>query len=592
MEKEKRTDYLDKLLDFILTKSNAKYLTIIVTLGAILRYIVVKNISFLGDEMVHGPHAINIWGSGLISTLVESPTWFYLTDIAHKIFGVTIFSARFLSFFYGTLTILLIYLLAKQVFNKKVALLSAAFLSVSAYHIRYSLIEMDISLTFFLLFAAYTFIKYFKENKTYYLYLTGLLLGTGVLIKTITAFFVPIFILFYFILGKRDLSKENLKKYVIFGLIMLMFLTPIIIHNILLYKEKGVVDVYVAQYFNINREVYSGQLGYNKSFNITQLWTGSLDIGKVFLSLDPIIFILGLIGMAYSIKKAKSKESAFLISLVLFGYLALIISNLLPTHYVTFIPFLAIYASFSLVKLSEKPLIQKYGVKFLVVCFILLLVANIFLIPGKLLSHVTSQTANAKMREFAISDIEKDALVIADARIYRGRIAWLFHDRHYVESAYFPLLLEESRKIPQDQLVPTKTYFIECARDDCGWGTIKAGELNDTNEALISEFKKISGPIAEFKGGGGYDEEKNQPYFNVYRGLVALHPESLQFADQTHEWFYYPIGYEPKEKIWDNYATTTFFAKFFHSFGFLILYISILIGILAPIYLLYELKKN
>ena len=486
----------------------------------------------------------------------------------------------------------LIYLLAKQVFNKKVALLSAAFLSVSAYHIRYSLIEMDISLTFFLLFAAYTFIRYFKENKVQYLYVTGLLLGTGILIKTITAFFIPIFIAFYFILGKKYFSKENLTKFFFFSLIIFMFLTPIIIHNILLYKEKGVVDVYVAQYFNINREVHSGQLGYNKSFDIAQLWTGSLSIGKIFLGLDPIIFIVGLIGMIYSSKSSKSKESAFLVSLAIFGYLILIISNLLPTHYVTFIPFLAVFASFLLVRLSEVSFMKEYAAKFLVACFVVLLIANIFFIAQNLLPHLTSQTANAKLKEFAANSIENDALVIADSRIYRGRIAWLFHDKHYLESLYFVQVLQKIQNMSQENLVKTKVYFIECAKDDCGWGTITAGELNDTNEALIAQFKNIRDPIAEFKSGGGYDEVTGTPHFNVYKGDIALPKGILGLADTTHEWFYYPVGYEPKEKIWDNYATTTFFAKFFHSFGFLILYISILIGILAPIYLLYELKKN
>ena len=74
--KPKKQDNLDKFLDFILTKNNAKYLTLIVAIGAFLRYLVVKNVSFLGDEMVHGPHAINMWNSGLISTILESPTWF------------------------------------------------------------------------------------------------------------------------------------------------------------------------------------------------------------------------------------------------------------------------------------------------------------------------------------------------------------------------------------------------------------------------------------------------------------------------------------------------------------------------------------
>jgi len=196
------------------------------------------------------------------------------------------------------------------------------------------------------------------------------------------------------------------------------------------------------------------------------------------------------------------------------------------------------------------------------------------------------------MRDFAIESIEDNSLVIVDSRIYRGRIAWLFNDKHYLETGQFVQLLQEGQKIGDENLVPHTVYFIECAKDDCGWGTITGGELNDTSEAMIAQFNQIAGPVASFNGGGGYDEETDKPHFNVYKTQVNLHPASLNFADQTHSWFYYPVRYTPKENSWDHLQLNSFNSKFWHSFGFIVLYLSIIIALMAPFLLFYELEKQ
>tara|TARA_Y100000310_G_scaffold342413_1_gene445573 strand:+ start:1331 stop:3130 length:1800 start_codon:yes stop_codon:yes gene_type:complete len=594
MKNEKR-DNLDKFLDFILTKNTAKYLTLIVLLGAVLRYFVVKNISFLGDEMVHGPHAINMWSSGLISTVLESPTWFYLTDIAHKILGVTIFSTRFLSFFYGTLSILALYLLTKLIFNKKTALLASSLFAVSAFQIRYTLIEMDHSMTFFLLMGTYFFIKHFKEEKESYLYISALLLGTGVLIKTITAYFIPPLIIFYFILKKDKKFIKNIKPLLKFIGIIALFTAPIIFHNILLYKHQGRVDTYFAQYFDINVEAHT-EIMTIEHLNPLQLGPIGLikssygTIQNVFFKLDPLIFALGIIGMLWAIKKrSEHREKYLLITLFLFGWILQTTSNTLPTHFTVYIPFLCMFSSDLLTRISKLKLNKKNAKRFLIGSFMIILIANLFFIPDNISSHLTSQTANAKMREFTIDNIQEDSLVVVDSRIYRGRIAWLFNDRHYLESAYFPQVLQA--RTTSQYNIPTKTYFVECARDDCGWGTIGEGNINTSSENIVNLFEQNSQLIKTFNGGGGYDEETGEPYFRVYKTVIDLPQGTIQLADSTHQWFYYPLHYTPKESNWDYYTPKGLSQNTIWWVGKFILYISILLALLAPLLLFYELKN-
>ncbi len=278
-------------------------------------------------------------------------------------------------------------------------------------------------------------------------------------------------------------------------------------------------------------------------------------------------------------------------SLAFFDYLTLVVSNLLPTHYVTFIPFLCIYSAFLLVRISESRRIKKHAGRFLIISIALILIANVFFIQQKILPHLTSQTANAKMREFTISNIEDNALVIADSRIYRGRIAWLFNDKHYIEANYLSTLTGVNQE-NKNNLVQVTTYFVECAKDDCGWGTISEGELNQSMEGLVKEFKEKTKMIAEFSGGGGYNEETGEPHLIVYKGITNLVPEALSIADSTHNWFYYPVRYTPKEASWDYIKLEKPSEKLLYYWGFLILYLSIIIAILSPILMFYELKKS
>ena len=97
MEDKKKIPFLDKVIDFIFSKDERKLLLLIFIFGLILRFIVTSNITPVADEMVHGVHAIGASKLAPLSTLTQGPIWFYLTDYAYRIFGVHLFTARFLS---------------------------------------------------------------------------------------------------------------------------------------------------------------------------------------------------------------------------------------------------------------------------------------------------------------------------------------------------------------------------------------------------------------------------------------------------------------------------------------------------------------
>jgi hypothetical protein len=575
---------IDSFVNFIFSKDPRKWLIPIILLGTILRFLLANNISALGDEMVHGPHAIGFLHSGLISTFAHSPLWFYLTDIVFKFFNVTMFSARFLSFFYGILTILVVYLIASKIFNKKVGLLSAFLLSVSFFTIRYTLIEMDLSALFFLVFAIYFFIISMEKGK--FPWLAAVCIGLASLIKTLSLFFVPAFLIAFFLFNReKGSTKKNIKNIILFGLIILLFFSPILLHNYFWYKDKGLVDTYFAQYFFPQvRSVYSAQLGYDSGFLEERFFEGIKNMSKVIFSLDPLITILGILGVVFTFSfKNKRKYWYFLILFQLFGFCLLILSNWLHTHYTTMIPVLCIFAGFFIHKTSQivSQNLKKYKLdyrKIICILVILILGFQIYLLSP----HLTSRCAMSQMREYIIKDMEENSIVITDSRIYRGRTAFLFHDLHYIESSLFSQISELNPEIP-GQDIPIKVYFVECARDDCGWGTIDPeGDLNKASEQFVQLFSSQANLEKTIYGGGGYDEETGDPYFKVYSAQMQFKPQIFTAIDSTHEWFYYPVNYLPKEKIWDNYGVYGFFDNLLYKLVWIITILSIILAILLP----------
>ena len=182
-----------------------KYLIGIILLGTVLRFLAVISIEPIADEMVHGSHAIGIIGSNAINHQNQSPIWFYLTDIAYKLLGVTFFSARFLSFFFGILTIPLLYLIVLKLFNsKKTALISSFLLSISFFTLRFTLSEMDISMIFFLLISFYYFILGIEKSKLSYF--AVIFFFIALLTKPIALAFLPSYLIIFFL---KDENPDN-----------------------------------------------------------------------------------------------------------------------------------------------------------------------------------------------------------------------------------------------------------------------------------------------------------------------------------------------------------------------------------------------
>ncbi|MBU2633712.1 MAG: glycosyltransferase family 39 protein [Nanoarchaeota archaeon] len=592
----KKNDFINKLLNFLFNKNNGKWILVLFIIAIILRIIAANNLTTNADEMLHATHAIDISKAKVLQIMDEDPVWFYLTDLGYKLFGVSMFSGRLLSILFGALSVLIIYLLGAEMFNKKVGFISAFILTFSPFYLINTLAEMDIAMTFFILLSAYLMIRGLKEENKSLLILSYIFFGIAVLTKTIAATFLPAFVIFFIYFkykkGIKILSKSNVKQLFIFAIILLLLLTPIFTFNYLLYKDKGIVDVQFARFLGVGKEVYASIEGTMKPFSVHDLFfnyqghkPGIYEGLKYYYIFDIVTFILGIGGLLISFRKRFS-SSLFLSLLFIFPFTFLAGTSILTYHFSFGVPIFALFAANTLIFLQNKiKKLFKINKKIIFFTLMILLLISSFIILNKQSPTIFKEKSEVgKMMDFS-KNIEDNSLVIVDARVYRGRIAWIFNDKHYLEASYLENVLNNINQLPGDT-IPLQTYFIECIVDDCGWGSIaNQPEFNQSMENIVDLFINISKPIKEITNSYG------NPYFRIYKTNLPLKQSVLDVADSTHIWFYYPVRYKADDWF-DKYQTHNSFDSLLDKFAHIILYLSIFIAILSIFYVFYLLIEK
>ena len=136
--------------------------------------------------------------------------FYWLVAASYKTFGISLFSARLVSAFFGALCIPLGYMIARRMFDSKTAVISALLLPGCYLHFQLSRWAItDMAMNFFILLAFYLFIRGLwgeSDQGTPY-YLAYLCMGIGFMIKGPPAILIPALGIGGFILIRRDWKK-------------------------------------------------------------------------------------------------------------------------------------------------------------------------------------------------------------------------------------------------------------------------------------------------------------------------------------------------------------------------------------------------
>lgn len=217
-------------------------LVLILAIAACFRFYKLSTIpiGFNDDEAAFGYNAYSIlktakdeWGRFLPFPVFESfgdwklVGYLYPVAISEAIFGLNEFATRFPSAFFGVLAVFAAYLLAKNLFDKEVALVASFLLAISPWHIVASrnAYESDI-LIFTITLSTYFFLKGLT-SKRYFLF-SFLGYTFSFYVYRSAWLFVPLFVLTLLLIYKSQVKrhKKFLFKIFILCVIGLLPLLP------------------------------------------------------------------------------------------------------------------------------------------------------------------------------------------------------------------------------------------------------------------------------------------------------------------------------------------------------------------------------
>jgi len=198
--------------------------------GLLLRLYNLGKCSFWYDEassFLLGPKYLL---AGLRNSSIIGPALSLFPFLVHfwKYLGKSEFILRLLPMVFGVFSIIGIYMVAKLLFNKKIAWLSAFILSISPFHVYYSQeLKYNTLIVFLSIFSIYFYIKSLEENRPIFW-----LAFIAFTVLDIYTFFITLFLLislnvhYFFFFNKY---KKLIYKWLVTQVIILFLLIPWII---------------------------------------------------------------------------------------------------------------------------------------------------------------------------------------------------------------------------------------------------------------------------------------------------------------------------------------------------------------------------
>lgn len=309
------------------------------------------------DEAMNGINALDALETGEFKVFYPENNgreglFINIQAISLKIFGPEPWALRGVSAFFGSLTILGLYLLAKELFGKNPAYFSAFFMAVSFWHINFSRIGFRaIMVPFFTVFAFYFLFKALRTQKLYCYILAGIFLGLG--LHTYIAFrFVPILALLiiavYFLEWRQNhkfplpsvrrwygfFFNQGFQKFNIFLAVSAFCVLPLAIYFFNNPEDfigrGGQVSVFASD--NVLKElIVSSEKSFLKFF-----WHGDYNWRHNLAGAPQVLWPVGIlfvIGFAVSVKEIiRQKFRSFGFWFLIFGFFIMSLPEILTTE--------------------------------------------------------------------------------------------------------------------------------------------------------------------------------------------------------------------------------------------------------------------
>ena len=210
-------------------------ISILTFLGGVLRFYKLGLLpGFIdGDEGRFGLIILDILhgqqSNMFITTFGNSTMYFFFLAGVMKLFGVSVSTLRIGSAIGGTLTIPFLYLFAKSIANRRVAVISSIVLLASNFHLYFSRIMSVTSIQDGLVATASLYFLYtgLKNKSQTRMLLSGLLLGLGIYVymgARLIILLIPIYLLFLFLIQKNIIIENRINLLHFFTILIIVCL--------------------------------------------------------------------------------------------------------------------------------------------------------------------------------------------------------------------------------------------------------------------------------------------------------------------------------------------------------------------------------
>jgi 4-amino-4-deoxy-L-arabinose transferase-like glycosyltransferase len=167
----------------------------IIVSASLLRVWDLGSIGFNGDEAVYSGQSATLSGneeSAKYFSIYRAHPLFlqFIVSIFFANFGVSDIIARMAPAIFGILTVIFVYFIGKELYDKKVAMVAAIVMTIIPYHIIVSRqVLLDVPLSFFATLTLFFVIRYLRrERDVYLLYFIGAASGLSFLSKEVGIF--------------------------------------------------------------------------------------------------------------------------------------------------------------------------------------------------------------------------------------------------------------------------------------------------------------------------------------------------------------------------------------------------------------------
>lgn len=353
-------------------KKTVVFLLFIVIVGFFLRVYHLGRPSLWYDELMTAGR-INYSFAQTVKNLAASPfppLYYILMNLWVRIFGNSEFFLRFPSLIFSVLSIIFIFYLAKGLFDERIGLFSALFLSISPYSIYYAQEAKMYSMLWSLAILSFLFFHRFMTNNKIGSLLLYVVFTT---ISIYTMYIGFIFILIQNILFICFFKAKWLKKWLLGQLLIILLYLPWVDKFFYTAVNKTGVDWIhrVDSYLTVLATIFYVTLGgvvKHKRF---------IELGVYcFLIISSVISLSNAKQRKYFLNFTQSDHMLFIwviVPLVLFGFINILVCPLLAGYTTRYAGFIHI----PLIILMSKG-INKYKAKFKYTLLIFLLLVTFF----------------------------------------------------------------------------------------------------------------------------------------------------------------------------------------------------------------------